>query len=310
MAIISIFLLVLLSILPAVILLWFFEKQDKGRKEPRRLKWKIFKWGLLATVFAGFIEVYVDGFFQNFIDPVENFFPYIIVSSFIVAAFVEEALKLWVVKTHVYKSKYFDEVMDGITYTIIASLGFATLENIFYVLDGGFTIGIIRAFISVPAHALFSGIMGYFIGKARFEVDSKKSQKLLIKGFAIAVFYHGTFNFLLFTESFLAFLVIPLLIIMWLHLKSKIIQARIADKVTTRLPDRLTVGRVIKVLFATLLIFVGVGSILGSIILTQDPLYDYTIKDVIYSSIFGLFLFLMSWGLLRRRSKRPPQNSP
>ncbi len=55
-------LLIILSILPAALLLWYFERQDKGHKEPHKLKWKIFRWGILATVFAIFIEIFVEEF--------------------------------------------------------------------------------------------------------------------------------------------------------------------------------------------------------------------------------------------------------
>lgn len=52
-------------------------------------------------------------------------------------------------------------------------MGFATLENLMYVLKfaemgRGMEVGISRMFLSVPAHGTFAVIMGYFIGKAKF----------------------------------------------------------------------------------------------------------------------------------------------
>lgn len=297
-------LLIVLSILPALILLWYFERQDKGLKEPRRLKWKIFWWGILATVFAGIIEVFMDDFIRKFVTEDTNFYLSIFLSAFVVAAFVEEALKMWVVKAHVYKSEHFNEIMDGITYTIIASLGFATFENIFYVLDGGFGIGILRALVSVPGHAFFSGIMGYYIGKARFEEDVSVSRKLLVKGFTIAVFYHGLFNFLLFTESMMIFLVFPLIIVMAYHLKHKIEKARFEDKVDGELEPHgyngYIFGKIIRVFFGSLFLFVGAGSVVGSIMLVQDPSSGYGGADIAGSIIFALVLLFMSYRLLKR----------
>ncbi|MBD3361097.1 PrsW family intramembrane metalloprotease [Candidatus Peregrinibacteria bacterium] len=296
--------LIILSILPAIILLWYFEKQDKGRKEPRKLKWKIFGWGILATVIAAVIELNLEDFyFYIGIDPIKHFWLYIFLGSFVTAALVEEALKLWIVKTHVFRNKHFDEVMDGITYTIIASLGFATLENILYVLGLGYGIAIVRALISVPAHALFSGIMGFYIGKSRFAVPSESS-KLLWKGFGIAIFYHGLFNFLLFTRSALVFLVIPLMIIMGVHLKTKINEARFADKVTKTKPQKFTAIKILKIFVGTVLIVVGIGSLAGSIMLSQDPTSGYTYQDIIYSSIFAVVLIAISYAVLKKRSKK------
>lgn len=230
--------LLALSILPALILLWIFERQDKGRKEPRRLKWRIFWWGIMATIFAIAIEMPMDWLVLKVVDPIKDFWLYIFIVSFIIAALVEEALKLWVVKTHVFRSGHFDEVMDGITYAIIASLGFATFENIFYVLEGGIAIGILRALISVPAHALFSGIMGFYIGKAKFAAEEGKGNRLIYKGLLFAILYHGLFDFFLFSESILVFLVLPLMAVMIIHLKKLIGHARFADKVIGQLEPK------------------------------------------------------------------------
>ncbi len=219
-------------------------------------------------------------------------------------------MKLWVVKTRVFKNKHFDEVMDGITYTIIASMGFATFENIFYVVGGGFGIAIVRALISVPAHALFSGIMGYYIGKAKFATPGK-SRNLIWKGFGLAILYHGLFNFFLFTQSALFLLVLPLMVIMGLHLKSKIKQAQFSDHVIKEKPEGLTFKRIAKVIIATILILTGTGSVIGSILLNQDPTSGYTGKDIIYAGIFAAALLAISYFLLRKKTKHsPPQNSP
>jgi protease PrsW len=293
-------LLLIISIIPAVALLWYFNKQDKGQKEPKKLKWKIFAWGIMAAVFAVIIELNIEDFFRYLgINPIKTFWLYIFLTAFVTAAFVEEAIKLWVVKTHAYNNKNFNEVMDGITYTIIASMGFATFENIFYVLDGGLGIGILRAVISVPAHALFSGVMGYYIGKSRFV--QKGATKLILIGFAYGVFYHGMFDFLLFTETALMFLVLPLLVVMGLHLRSKIKLAHFHDKLTVTEPKKLSVWRIIKVVIATILILFGTAGVIGTVALTQDPTSGYTGQDIIYSGIIGAILLAISYFLIRKK---------
>jgi len=75
-------------------------------------------------------------------------------------------------------SQDFDQIIDGITYSVYAALGFAFIENIKF-----FIIGFERyGFISVPfavlfifrllgstlAHTVFSGIYGYYYGKSKF----------------------------------------------------------------------------------------------------------------------------------------------
>lgn len=259
----------------------------------------------MAAVFAVIIELNLEDLYRYLgINPIRHFWLYITLTAFVTAAFVEEAIKLWVVKTHAYNNKSFNEVMDGITYTIIASMGFATFENFFYVMEGGFTIAIIRALISVPAHALFSGVMGYYIGKAKFAKTPGASTKLILIGFAYGVFYHGLFDFLLFTQSILIFLVVPLLVIMGLHLRSKIKLAHFDDKVTDVKPEKITIGRVIKITIATLLIIVGTISAVAGVVLYGDPQYNYTVKDIIYGLSFAFVLYLISFYLLYKKSKK------
>jgi len=94
----------------------------------------------------------------------------------------------------------------------MVSMGFACLENIFYVFEHGVKVGFIRAFTAVPAHAIFGILMGYFMGIAKF---SNKKFKQNIFGLLIATIFHGSYDFFLFIDfipnvSFLA--IIPLLL--------------------------------------------------------------------------------------------------
>ena len=99
----------------------------------------------------------------------------LIILSFVFVAAVEEALKYWIVRKKIWDHPAFDEYFDGIMYAVTASLGFAALENVFYVTDGGLYVGVIRALMAVPAHALFGAMMGYYIGLARFEKNPDKT---------------------------------------------------------------------------------------------------------------------------------------
>jgi RsiW-degrading membrane proteinase PrsW (M82 family) len=86
----------------------------------------------------------------------------------------------------------------------MVGMGFATLENLMYVLKyaeigQGLQVGIKRMFLSVPAHGTFAVVMGYFIGKAKF--DAKNSFWLMLTGLLGAIFFHGTFDFFLFVNE-------------------------------------------------------------------------------------------------------------
>ena len=152
----------------------------------------------------------------------------IFIMSFIIIAPAEELLKFFAVKKWIYKSIEFDEVMDGIVYTVSASLGFATVENIIYVLSHGIGVGIARAFLAIPGHAFFGALMGYYIGLAKFHKEKENS--LIFKGVFFAIFLHGLYNFLLLTQTILALLVIILLIILGFWVRKKLKKAETQSK--------------------------------------------------------------------------------
>jgi RsiW-degrading membrane proteinase PrsW (M82 family) len=81
-------------------------------------------------------------------------------------------------------------------YAVMVGMGFATLENIAYVLQNGVGTGITRMFLSVPAHATFAVLMGYHVGLAKFNPARRGWYFLL--AIIWPVIFHGTFDFFLF----------------------------------------------------------------------------------------------------------------
>jgi len=191
-----------LAVIPALLLLLFFYNKDKQKKEPVSLILKVFIFGFISVLPAILIEMLL----AYFIPDRSQLFN-IIFRAFIIAALVEEGIKLKTVMLFAFPNNNFDEAADGIVYTITASLGFAVFENIFYSF-GPISTLLLRGITAVPLHAIASGIMGYYIGKSKFG-----DQKLKYKGLAIAVFIHGFYDFFLFYGSWLPVLIIPLLII-------------------------------------------------------------------------------------------------
>jgi RsiW-degrading membrane proteinase PrsW (M82 family) len=86
------------------------------------------------------------------------------VIGFFGAAIPEKLFKFAVLFFYCRRLTDFDEPMDGIVYGVTASLGFATLENVLYVLNGGIGHAIMRAFTAVSGHALFGAVMGSYFG--------------------------------------------------------------------------------------------------------------------------------------------------
>jgi len=182
----------LIALGPGVFWLIFYRWKDKEEPEPLRLVFKIFIWGMLATIPAALLEFVVD-----YIMPysLNESISQIIWGTFLVIAPIEEYLKYLVIKRKVYKRPEFDQRLDGIIYGIVAGLGFASLENVMATLGSGPSIILLRFFSATLMHAFASGIVGYYLGRARF--NPKRAKSLIRRGLLIAIIIHGAYNFVI-----------------------------------------------------------------------------------------------------------------
>ena len=183
-------LLLTVSVLPVILLMVYIYRQDKYEKEPIGLLIRAFIAGIVAIPLDLTLVAFLDSWFYS-----ETVF----YSAFIQAGFCEELSKLIVLFLCIWWNKNFNEHMDGIVYAAFVGLGFACVENIMYVAEGGLGTGIVRAFLSVPGHFLFAVIMGYFFALAKFRTD-KRFIYLLLSLLAPAA-GHGLFDWLLMANN-------------------------------------------------------------------------------------------------------------
>ncbi|HMW06338.1 MAG TPA: PrsW family glutamic-type intramembrane protease [Leptospiraceae bacterium] len=200
----NILLLFLLSVLPGLFLIYRYYKKDIYKKEPWTLIWISFFIGAVTVIPAGLFESWIEV-------PNKESMEGMILENFLVIALTEEILKLLALYFFAYKNKNFNETMDGIVYGVAVSSGFATFENIFYVMQNGFTVGIIRAILSVPAHIFWGAILGYWLAKAKFHFVSLF--KAVLIGLSIVVIGHGFFDFVLTYNNaeYFAFSLLPVI---------------------------------------------------------------------------------------------------
>lgn len=184
----------IMAVVPAVIWLVFFYQQDYAEPEPKRYIIAVFLLGILV---ANAVAVPVlerlfrvqDWLYMN--TTVQ------IIGSILVIGVVQEFCKYLAVRYSVYRAPEFDERTDGIIYATAAGLGFATMLNFNYILSNGgvdLGVGAIRIVETTLAHASFAGIMGYFLGQARFE---RTPVYYLPLGLLLAATLNGLFFFAL-----------------------------------------------------------------------------------------------------------------
>jgi len=181
--------LLVIAIAPGIFLLWFFFHKDRYEPEPLRLLFLTFILGAISTVPAIVIEMFSSSLISEpkvpILEPIQLF-----LYLFANVAVVEELCKLGAALP-AYYSKRFNEPMDGIVYCAASALGFATVENIMYVLRHGWFTAIVRAFLSVPGHAFFGATMGYYLGFARFY----KGKRFIVYAILVPVILHTAYNF-------------------------------------------------------------------------------------------------------------------
>jgi RsiW-degrading membrane proteinase PrsW (M82 family) len=202
--------LIIIALAPVFVIATYIYIRDKYEREPIRLLLISLVVGCVITIPVSIIEGLLMAGGQGLVGLASAAW-----SAFVVAAFTEELFKLLALYLLIWRNRHFNEKFDGIVYATFISLGFAGIENILYVSDGGISVGITRAFTAVPAHALFGIIMGYQFGLARF-YPNERSWRLFL-AFLMPILLHGIYDFILMSNhASLLFVFIPFLIFLWL----------------------------------------------------------------------------------------------
>ena len=190
----------LLSALPAFGLVAFVWKQDIVDKEPLDTLAITFVLSVLFASFAATINTLLQSTFQSIpLIGMALFF-------FVVVAPAEETVKWLAIRLHAFRRPEFDSVIDGAVYGAVAGLGFATIENTLYVVQGflraqeaGTTQAIGAALgtatsraLAGPGHVIYSAWAGYYLGLAKFNRENRGP--IVVKGLLIAALLHGAYN--------------------------------------------------------------------------------------------------------------------
>ena len=87
-------------------------------------------------------------------------------NSYFIAGFCEELLKYQVV-SRLKNSVLTPDYRCLMVYGVCAGAGFATVENILYVISSDFGTAIVRAFTAVPLHCLTGCLLGLGISRQK-----------------------------------------------------------------------------------------------------------------------------------------------
>lgn len=192
------YLVLLPALLPVFIILHYVYSKDKVDREPFMALAITFGLGALFS----FADIPLERIAQNIIfaqfgtPSIE----YELCENIFGVALIEELTKWAVIMVFVWKLRDFDYRYDGVVYCVTASLGFAGMENILYILSYGTSVSISRAIFAIPGHASFGVFMGFFMARAK-HWDIRGIGFLKFFALIFSIFFpmmiHGIYDFLL-----------------------------------------------------------------------------------------------------------------
>ncbi len=184
------------GIIPSLLWLWFWLKEDKKNPEPKRLLTIIFIMGMIAVICVLPIQKFIQAHVNS-----SNW-------QLILWASAEEIIKYLAVMIILYKTTYANEPVDWPIYLITTALGFAALENALFLVKplsvGGNTVGLLtgqlRFLGSTLLHTVSSGILGIALGIS-LHIKGLKKNWYAVVGLVLAIALHSVFNFFIIRNS-------------------------------------------------------------------------------------------------------------
>ena len=186
----------LAGILPSLLWLWFWLREDNLHPEPRSLITASFIAGMLVVIAAIVLEKYTADIFTD-----EKY-------KYIVWAAIEEISKFLAVAIIAFRSKHLDEPIDAMIYFITVALGFVAVENALFILsplvDGEITKSIVTGnmrFVGASlVHIVSSAVIGFMFGIAFYKKRIVKIFSTII-GVILAITLHASFNLSIINET-------------------------------------------------------------------------------------------------------------
>lgn len=199
---------IVLGLIPGFAWLFFYLQEDV-HPEPKRLIARTFIFGAASALVALAAELALIKLgpvvrIDEYLKAHDYVVDWRILLSILIAAFIEEAVKFGGAYYSVHKERAFDEPIDAMIYMVVASLGFATLENVgsvagmipgngqFFAQFGEiFRTASFRFVGATLLHTITSGIIGYYWARS---IRAFGAKHYLWFGIGLATVLHALFN--------------------------------------------------------------------------------------------------------------------
>ena len=205
------------AIAPGLALFSYFYLRNQISAEPSRTLFHTFIYGAILT----FPILFIQHVFM-----VENIMQSSFINNVLFSSTIEEFFKWFILVMAIYQHVEFDDPYDGILYGASISLGFATVENILYLLTYGLDTAFLRAILPVSSHAIFGVVMGYYLGRAKF-AQSENSRPLLFVALIAPIGLHMMYNGILALEKITIYFMVPFMLFLWWLCLAKVKKAHL-----------------------------------------------------------------------------------
>lgn len=178
------------GIIPSLLWLWFWLRQEEKKPEPKGLLTLVFILGMIAVILVLPVQKFIQANIPN-----EQW-------HLVAWAAAEEIIKYLAVIIIIAKTAHADQPIDWPIYLITSALGFAALENTMFLIKplslGETTVslltGQLRFLGSTLLHTISSGIIGIAMGLSFF-MNSVTKKIYVLVGIIVAISLHSVFNF-------------------------------------------------------------------------------------------------------------------
>ncbi len=178
------------AVAPAAGLLIYFATHRAWR-HLRELIWISFGFGFSAAIpIAGVAALYAPAIAR--LDDVRLHAAGV---AFLEASIPEELGKLLVVTCIILRHEDLRRPVDAVVLTVLVGLGFATIENLYYVFgaENWTETAMLRAITAVPMHATVGIVMGYFAALSLS--DRNMAPATLAAMFVAPTLLHGLYDY-------------------------------------------------------------------------------------------------------------------
>lgn len=179
------------GLLPSLLWLWFWNKEDRLHPEPKRLLLLAFIMGAVAVAVAIPLQQIVRDTLGGDTNP----------AVIMAWAGIEESLKYLLVLSAVLWRKAVDEPIDMLIYMLTVALGFSAIENTLFLINpiiSDSTLSVIvtgnfRFFGATLLHLLSSSVIGIALALSFYKGASARLTYTIV-GVILATILHTTFN--------------------------------------------------------------------------------------------------------------------